>query len=498
MPNIAELPWQHADTRPLAVAVRGDGRVWTYARLQERAAAVRRRLHAAGVAPGERVLLVAPSVPEFVAAFHGIAAAGAIVVPVNVAATADEVAHVLADAGCTHALAWVEACEATDRAAAALGGVVVDRLGPELASMPAAPVVAAPHPVAGDMTAVIVYTSGTTGPPKGAELTHANLRACAEAFVEVLEVGEGDALGTPLPLFHVFGGAVVMGTALLAGVPLSLVSRFSVVPTMEMIRRDAVTVFVGVPTMYNALLRAQGEDHGLDALRVCVSGGASLPERVLRGFDERFGAVILEGYGMTETTGAATFNRLDRRRKTGSVGAPLPGVAVRVVGPTGADAPVGEVGEVLLRGTTAMKGYWGHPEATAATLRGGWIHTGDLGALDADGDLRIVDRKKDLIIHGGYNVYPREVEEVLYRHPDVVEAAVVGVPDDHYGEQVGAVVALRPDARPDAAALQAWLEERLSAYKVPRLLHFVDALPKGSTGKIAKRELDRAALTRTA
>jgi long-chain acyl-CoA synthetase len=305
-----------------------------------------------------------------------------------------------------------------------------------------------------------------------------------------------DVFGTALPLFHSFGQAAVLGTAMLAGACVSLQERFDAEGMIELVARDGVTILAGVPTMFNALLHA---DDGVvptsfAGLRIATSGGASLPAEIIRAFGERFGCVLLEGYGLTETTAAATFNGLDRPRKAGAVGVSLPGVEVRVVGCDGAPCALDEVGEVLVRGPNVMKGYWNRPEATAEVLAGGWLHTGDLGRLDADGDLHIVDRKKDLIIRGGYNVYPREVEEVLHEHPDIVEVAVVGIPDEHFGEEVAAVIALRSDAEVDPTALRAWAKERLSAYKVPRRFQFVDALPKGSTGKVLKRAIDRDAL----
>jgi long-chain acyl-CoA synthetase len=250
----------------------------------------------------------------------------------------------------------------------------------------------------------------------------------------------------------------------------------------------------GVPTMWNALLHAPaGETDKEDfaTLRLAASGGAAMPAEIMNAFEERFGCVILEGYGLSETTGAATFNGLHRERKPSCVGIALPRCAVEIRDPDGAEVPTGEVGEVHIKGPVVMSGYWNRPEATAEVLDAdGWLKTGDLGTADADGDIRIVDRVKDLIIRGGYNVYPREVEEVLYEHPDVVEVAVVGVPDEHFGEEVAAVLALRPGADFDAEAFRGWAKERLSAYKVPRRFQVVDALPKGPTGKILKRAID--------
>ncbi|HEU0101957.1 MAG TPA: AMP-binding protein [Mycobacteriales bacterium] len=492
--NVAACVWDNAARWPDRVALRGSGRELTYAALHEGAASVAGAAVAAGVRPGDRVLLLAPSVPEFGVLYYGLLAAGAILVTVNTMSTEAELAYVLEDAGCSLVLAWQDSGDAAPGAAAAFG---LRCLTVSPGALPAGPAVAGPADRAAADTAVLLYTSGTTGRPKGAEITHGNLRACAEAFVQVLRLDEQDRFGTGLPLFHIFGQAVVMGSALSAGAALSLLSPFDADAALALVRDEQITCFAGVPTMYNAMLHAGGDAGPEDfrSLRLCASGGASLPAEVIRAFGERFGAVLLEGYGLTETTGAATFNGLDRERKAGFVGIPLPGIDVRVVDTSGAELPPGALGEVLVRGPVVMARYWGRPEATQESLRDGWLHTGDIGRLDDAGDLEIVDRIKDLVIRGGYNVYPREVEEVLYEHPDVVEVAVVGVPDPHFGEEVGAVVVLRPGARLEPAELRTWAKERLSAYKVPRLFSFVDALPKGSTGKILKRAIDRAGLT---
>jgi long-chain acyl-CoA synthetase len=284
-----------------------------------------------------------------------------------------------------------------------------------------------------------------------------------------------------------------MGTVLRCGASLSILARFDAAELLEMLRRDRLTMMAGVPTMWNALLHAPaGENDREDfaSLRLAASGGAAMPAEVMNAFEQRFGCVILEGYGLSETTGAATFNGLHRERKPSCVGIALPRCEVEIRGADGAEVPTGEIGEVHIKGPVVMSGYWNRPQATEEVLLDGWLKTGDLGTEDGDGDIRIVDRKKDLIIRGGYNVYPREVEEVLYEHPDIVEVAVIGVPDEHFGEEVAAVLALRPGAEFDAAQFRTWAKERLSAYKVPRLFQVMDALPKGPTGKILKRAID--------
>ncbi|HST40722.1 MAG TPA: AMP-binding protein, partial [Conexibacter sp.] len=287
-----------------------------------------------------------------------------------------------------------------------------------------------------------------------------------------------------------------MNATILRGGCLSLIPRFDPTKALEIIERDKVTVFEGVPTMYNALISvpaAKRAEYDLSSLRLCVSGGSALPGEVLKAFDQAFGAKVLEGYGLSETSPVASFNHPDRERKVGSIGTPIRGVEMKVVDDGGAELPTGEMGEIVIRGHNVMKGYWRKPEATAAAIREGWFHTGDLAKIDEDGFFFILDRKKDMIIRGGYNVYPREIEEVLYEHPAVAEAAVVGVPDKEWGEEVGAAVALKEGAQADAEELRAYVKERVAAYKYPRRVWLVPALPKGPTGKILKREIEAPA-----
>ncbi|SEK52179.1 AMP-binding protein [Streptacidiphilus jiangxiensis] len=510
MSNAAQPLWDHAASAPNRPALLGTaGQRWDYATLRDHVAAFAARLRAAGIGPGDRVLLVAPSVPEFVAAYHGLLSVGAIAVTANTMATAPELEYIGADAGIGLVIAWhalsagpasgpASAAPAAAAAAAAVGvpfwALRRELGGPAGPDAPGEALPNGPVTVDADDTAAILYTSGTTGRPKGAMLTHGNLHACASIFERVHGLGPDDRAGTALPLFHVFGQACLLATTLRVGASLSLLPRFDPREMLDLIRDHRLTTTAGVPTMWNALLHAAGDADPADfaSLRLASSGGASLPGEVKRAFEKRFGCTILEGYGLTETTGSATVQVTDRGATVGSVGAALPGCEVAIRALDGGEVPTGGIGEVHVRGPVVMKGYWGRPEATAEVLRDGWLATGDLGRLDETGELFIVDRTKDLVIRGGYNVYPREVEEVLYTHPDVVEAAVVGVPDDHYGEEVAAAIALRPGATPDAAALRAWAKERLSAYKVPHLVAFVDALPKGATGKILKRAIDRS------
>lgn len=342
-----------------------------------------------------------------------------------------------------------------------------------------------------DDTAVILYTSGTTGEPKGAELTHANLTANADVVRrDLFDLGPDDVVLGALPLFHSFGQVCCLNAPVAAGAAVSLVERFDAAAVLATIAGHRVTVVPGVPTMFVALLgRPDLAAHDLSAVRVCMSGGAALPLEVLRGVEQAFGVAVLEGYGLSETSPAASFNHPGRVRKAGSVGTPIRGVEMRVVDESGAEIPQGETGEIVIRGHNVMKGYWRRPRETAAAIRDGWFHTGDLGRVDEDGYFFVVDRKKDLIIRGGYNVYPREVEEVLYEHPAVAEAAVVGVPHPGLGEEVAAAVVLRPGATATAEELRDHVKAQVAPYKYPRIVWITDALPKSATGKLLKRDV---------
>jgi long-chain acyl-CoA synthetase len=340
----------------------------------------------------------------------------------------------------------------------------------------------------GDATAAIFYTSGTTGRPKGAELTHDNLVRNVDVVTRLLDLTERDVVLGCLPLFHIFGQGCAMNTALKQGACLVLIPRFEAASVLRVVAEHGVTVFEGVPAMYAALLAEPGEAD-TSFLRLCFSGGASLPAPVLHGFEKRFACTILEGFGMSECSPVVTCNHPDRPRKAGSIGTPIEGVEVRVLAPDGTPVPRGETGELAVRGHNVMKGYWNRPDATAEAVPDGWLRTGDVVREDEDGYLFVVDRKKDMIIRGGYNVYPREIEEVLYEHPDVLEAAVLGVPHATLGEDVAAAVVLRPGAEQHPDELRRFVKERVAPYKYPRTILYLDALPKGPSGKVLKREI---------
>jgi long-chain acyl-CoA synthetase len=486
--HLVDTVAEHGD-RP---ALRMDDVTLTYAEFLEAASKVAGSLRARGVAPGDRVGLVLPNVVSFPVTFYGALLAGAAVVPMNPLLKAREVEYYLRDSGARLVVALEPSAEPVLEAAGAVGveAVTVGPAMPE-ALMDADPP-GAPVERSGEDLAVILYTSGTTGQPKGAELTHANLAGNCRTTAETLtENTADDVIMGCLPLFHVFGLTCGLNTAVLKGSLLTLVPRFDGARALSVIDRDRVTIFEGVPTMFAAMLHAPDAGrHDVSSLRLCVSGGSAMPVEVMRSFEEAFGCIVLEGYGLSETSPVASFNHPHAQRKPGSIGTPIAGVQMRLVDDDGKDVEGGEVGEIAIRGANVMRGYWQREEETATAVPDGWFRTGDLARQDEDGYFFIVDRKKEMIIRGGYNVYPREIEEALYEHPAVAEVACIGVPHPDLGEEVAAAVALKPGAQADPRELQAWVKERVAAYKYPRQLWLVDSLPKGPTGKILRRAVE--------
>jgi len=486
--NLADNLLRSAERYPDRPAVRLDETILSYADLAARSAAAAGLLRDHGITRGDRVALMLPNVPEFAVLYYGILRAGGVVVPMNPLLKEREVAYYLTDSQAKLIFAAPVCAEPAVAGAAQAGAecVVVD---PAMLAGVSPAEGAAER--AGTDTAVLLYTSGTTGQPKGAELTHANLVNNVEVFAaDLVHVGPDDVIFGGLPLFHSFGQTCGLNGAVKVGACLTLVARFEPGKVLQVLQRDRVTIFEGVPTMYVALLgRDDKDDYDLSGLRVCVSGGAALPVEVMRGFEKAFGCMILEGYGLSETSPVASFNHPDKERKAGSIGTPIRGVEMRVVDEFGKDVPRGEVGEIAIRGHNVMKGYWRRPEATSEAIPDGWFRSGDLARVDEDGYFFIVDRRKDLIIRGGYNVYPREIEEVLYEHPAIAEAAVIGVPDDSLGEEVGAAVVLKPGESVSAQQIQDYIKGQVAAYKYPRKVWLLEALPKGPTGKVLKREI---------
>ena len=492
MTNLAATLMRSAADYPDRPAIRMDEQVLSYRGLDELSSRAASWLAERGVAAGDRVGLMLPNVPEFAVLYYGILRAGAIVVPMNPLLKAREVDYYLTDSQAKIAFAWHgfadQATEGARRAGSDLVLVKPDEFGLALRQRAPGPGVADREPTD---TAVILYTSGTTGQPKGAELSHDNLLHNVEVTAAtLLHLEPDDVVLGALPLFHSFGQVVGMGCAVAAGACLTLLTRFDPARALDIIKRDQVTVLPGVPTMYAAILHHAGGSAGdVASLRLCVSGGASMPVELLRAFEQQFDCMILEGYGLSETSPVASFNHPERARKPGTIGQPISGVQMRVQDDEGRPVPSNTVGEIAIRGRNVMKGYWRRPEETAEVLADGWFRTGDLGLADAEGYYSIVDRKKDMIIRGGLNVYPREVEEVLYEHPSVAEAAVIGVTDDLLGEEVAAVVTLKPGASADPDELREYVKSQLAAYKYPRYVWIVAELPHGDTGKILKRSI---------
>jgi long-chain acyl-CoA synthetase len=495
--NLASIVTTSCERSPAAPAIRLGDFELTYGQLDEGSARLAALLRDKGLEQGDRVGVMLPNVPQFPIAYYGVLRAGGVVVPMNVLLKRREIAFYLEDSCAKLLLAWHGFAEEA-RAGAAEAGA--DLIEVEPSAFAAALAEVEPTPGLADTreddTAVILYTSGTTGKPKGAELTHANLMTNADVSSRTTcEIGPGDVVFGGLPLFHSFGQTVAMNASLRVGACLTLVPKFDPGEALETIQRDEVTHFYGVPTMFGALLHHPDRAaYDTSSLRTCITGGASMPVEVLRGFEDAFEAIVLEGYGLSETSPVACSNHPDKERKPGSIGTPIEGVEMRVVDEDDKPVEQGEVGEIVIRGDNVMKGYWQRPDATAEAMRGGWFHSGDMARTDEDGYFYIVDRKKDLIIRGGYNVYPREVEEVLYEHPKIREAAVVGVPHEEWGEEIGAAVVLHDGEQLSPEEVSAYVKDRIAAYKYPRIVWFLEDLPKGPTGKILKREIETPAV----
>ncbi|RYB94519.1 long-chain fatty acid--CoA ligase [Nocardioides oleivorans] len=519
MSNLASLLEGSAASHPDRTAVvLGDTRL-TYAQVDAAANQVANLLVSRGIEPGDKVALSCPNLPYFPIVYYGILKAGATVVPLNVLLKGREVAYHLDDSdakayfcfqgtpdlpigteghagfeqtdSCEHFFVVTAdpAAESPIEGTETLGQALKDQL----------PIFETVE-VDGDDTAVILYTSGTTGQPKGAELMHRNMvsNALSSDALFGADAENPDTLLCVLPLFHSFGQTVIQNAGFAFGGTVVLLPRFEAGPALALMDREDVTFFAGVPTMYWGLLGAL-DDSGVDVkklastLRVAAAGGSALPVEVHKDFERRFGVTILEGYGLSETSPVASFSVYGEPARVGSIGKPIPGVEMKLINPEpgvredleGDDV----VGEIAIKGPNIMKGYYGRPDATAEAIVDGWFRSGDLGRKDEDGWYYIVDRSKDMIIRGGYNVYPREIEEVLLTHPDVSLAAVIGVPHESHGEEIKAVVIRNDGATVTEDELVAWGKEQMAGYKYPRIVEFVDALPMTATGKILKREL---------
>lgn len=487
-------------------------KAFSYAQINGAANQVANGLKELGIQQGDKVALSCLNLPYFPIIYFGILKAGAVVVPLSVLLKRGEIEYHLKDSDAKAYFCFV----GTPDLPMAQEGYAGFQNAPDCNHMfVITPQPTDPSPIDGlptlgsliagkspafetvhtspDDTAVIIYTSGTTGRPKGAELSHSNIMLNIVLCADLVKLSHKDTYMIVLPLFHVFAMVVVMAAGVYKGTKLILIPRFDGGDVLGAMEKHKVTLFAGVPTMYWGLLNANTDGFDLNAissnLRVCLSGGASLPVEVLKGFEAKYNVPILEGYGMSEGSPVVTFNHLDAERIPGSIGKPVWGVEVMIADEDDNELPPGEKGQLLYRGHNVMKGYYKKPEANAETLKGGWLHSGDVAIMDENGYYYIVDRTKDMIIRGGLNVYPREVEEVMMEHELVSLVAVIGIPDDKSGEEIKACVVLNEGAQISESELIEWTKERIAAYKYPRIVEFLDALPMNATGKILKKEL---------
>lgn len=505
--NLATILRQAAKNHADRTAVVIGDKELNYATLDGFARGLAAGLKTLGLRRGQKLALMLPNVPHFTVGYFGGLYGGHPIVPLNVLLTADEIAYHLADSDAAALVVWegfLDAAQAGFARVDTCHHLIVARADLADTSCPdgtenLAALMAKVEPVTElaftmpDDTAVILYTSGTTGRPKGAELTHFNMYYNSEYSAHRLgSLVSEDVLLCALPLFHSFGQTVLQNGAIHAGASLVMMPRFEPLEAMKLMQSRKVTLFAGVPTMYFALLHHPDADkYDLSNLKYCYAGGSAMPVEVMNAFDKKHGVNILEGYGLSETSPIASFNMSDIPKKPGSIGIPLDGVEFKLVDDRGQTVVASDTpGEICIKGHNVMKGYYKRPEATRESItEEGWFHTGDIAARDDDGFYFIVDRKKDMIIRGGFNVYPREVEECLYAHPAIAEAAVIGIPHESHGEDVKAIVAFKPGQQATPEELIAYCKEHLAAYKYPRVVEIRDTLPKGPTGKILKREL---------
>lgn len=486
--------------------------VLNYAQINGAANQVANGLKEMGIKPGDKIALSCFNLPYFPIIYFGILKAGGTVVPLSVLLKKDEIAYHLSDSDAKAYFCFLGSEDLPMGQMGYAGFKEVPDCKDFIMIMPKPEMPASIEGVktlgdlmkeqapscesvqtGADDTAVIIYTSGTTGRPKGAELTHSNLLSNAIVSADLFNVSSEDTQLIVLPLFHIFAMTVLMNAGIYRGASNILLPRFDAEAVFGLMAKHKVTVFAGVPTMYWGLLNYTEDKFDYKAiaadLRTCVSGGASLPVKVLEEFEARFKVPIYEGYGMSEGSPVVTFNQKEAGRKPGSIGTPVWGVEVMIVDENDKEVPIGEKGELVYRGPNVMRGYYQRPDANKMTLRNGWLHSGDVGIKDEDGFFYIVDRTKDMIIRGGLNVYPREVEEIMMKHEAVSLVAVYGVPHEEMGEEIKACVVLKEGATASEAELVAWTKEHIAAYKYPRIVELLDALPMSATGKILKKEL---------
>ncbi len=494
--NLNENLRKSAEKYPNRNAITFENKNITYSELDSQVECVASNLIHNGIKKGDRVALILGNCPEFVIAYYGILRAGGAVVPVNPIFTKNEISYILSNSQAKAVIsnssmeAIIESlkveCKQIEKQyyiGSNKAGFIWEQLITGKSNDNEFPLT-----IEEDL-AVILYTSGTTGRPKGAMLSHGNMASNADSVLKLVEFNEDDCILAALPMFHVFSMTVCINTPILSGANIVIVQRFSPIEVIDTIFSKKVTLFPGVPTMYSFLL--QLKEHSAEhfgSIRLCLSGGASMPVELLQRFEEKYKTIILEGFGLSETAPVTAFNPLKGIRKVGSVGVDIPGVINKVVDKYGNEVPRGEIGELIVKGPNVMIGYLGMPEATSNAIKNGWFYTGDLAEMDNDGYIFIVDRIKDMIIVNGYNVYPREVEEVIYQHSAIVEVAVIGISDKDYGEIVKAYV-VSNDESVTADDILHFCKDKLAKYKLPKQVEFKKELPKNSTGKILKRAL---------
>ncbi len=498
--NIAQLLNDSAARRPDHPALRCADITWTFAELNARVDRLAWSLAGLGLRAGQTCVLMMPNSPEWVLCYYALAKLGAVVVPVNFLYRTGELSHIFKDSGARAFIGHSDYLQYAGKVLDELPQIDIrvaqgqpvpgyrsldSLLGAEKGLFPT-------HPAADDDTWAIIYTSGTTGLAKGAMLTHANLVSNASTLATMRHNEPHYVVLGVLPLFHIYGQTSSLNTSLALGITLRLYAHFEAEQILAALEEEEAAVFIGVPTMYNRLVElGAAKPPRQGSLKYCISGGASLPVEILRRFQEIYGATIYEGYGLTECSPVCVENPFGQPTKHGSIGKPIPGFSARIVNELDQDVEQGQVGELIVKGPGVMKGYLNQPEASQAALRGGWLHTGDLARMDQDGYIFIVDRKKDMIIRGGYNVYPREIEEILYQHPAVLEVAVVGMAHPDLGEEVCAVVVPREGVSVTPDELKNFVKERVAPYKYPRQVRLAAELPKTVTGKILKRNISR-------
>jgi len=502
--NVASVLVESARKHPDRTAISLGSQSLSYAQLWAQTRAYAGALRERGVGPGSKVAVLMPNVPHFAFAYFGLLSLGATVVPIHALLKRHEIEYVLADSGATILIAAAPLLGEGAPGAAAAGVELLTVLAPEeLGTTRLEDLAAAAEPIEQILLrdpadiAAILYTSGTTGKPKGAMLSHfALLEQTSALLVDTFDMKHTDRIFGALPLFHIFGQTVVLNLGIRAGAELVMVPKFNGAEAWEALVDGGITIMAGVPTMYVALVEAaRGLEGRPSSLRYAVSGGAALPVAVLDRFERATGARIHEGYGLTETSPVVSFNEIGTDPRPGTIGRPIWGIDAEIADPAEPNRivllPRGELGEVVVRGHNLFSGYLNRPDATAEAMVDGWFRTGDLGTKDGEGYLRIMDRKKDMVIRNGYNVYPREVEEALLTHPEIANVAVYGVPDEVHGQEIAAAVTLAPGSTLTPEAVRAYGEERLAAYKFPRIVRIVEEFPLGPSGKILKRELVR-------